>query len=207
MKRRLNSLLRAISPRPGALPPRPLGSRLRWASRRWLRFLGWPGVLAIGVLAICPAFYFSAIRPMQERLDMARHSAISLHEQIALDSKALNGKAHTPAEQLAEFYQRFPSERYSPQWLEKLMALAESRGLSLNEGEYKATRDKVGRLVHFQMMLPVKGEYPQIRKFLADLPSELPIVALENVQFERQKVADPSVEAKINLVLYLGQAS
>lgn len=83
------------------------------------------------------------------------------------------------------------------------MALAESRGIRLNEGEYKATSDKAGRIVRFQMTLPVKGEYPQIRKFLSALPSELPVVALQSVQFERQKVADPAVEAKLKLVLYL----
>ena len=207
MSQLLNSLPQAISPKPSASTPLPLWSRLRWASRRWLRFFSWPGALAIGLLAICPAFYFSAIRPTQERLDMARHSVISLHDQIALASKALNGKARTPAEQLAEFYQIFPPERCSPQWLEKLVALAESRGISLNEGEYKATSEKGGRLVRFRMTLPVKGEYPQIRKFLAALPSELPVIALESVQFERQKVADPNVEAKIKLVLYLEQTS
>lgn len=87
------------------------------------------------------------------------------------------------------------------------MILAESCGIRLNEGEYKATSDKVGRIVRFQMTLPVKGEYPQIRKFLAALPSELPAVALQGVHFERQKVADPGVEAKLKLVLYLEQES
>jgi len=58
--------------------------------------------------------------------------------------------------------------------------------------------------VRFQITLPVKGEYLKIRKFLAALPTVLPIVALENVQFQRQKIADPVVEAKIRLVLYLG---
>jgi len=67
--------------------------------------------------------------------------------------------------------------------------------------------DKVGKLVRYQMTLPVKGEYPQIRKFLTDLPGALPAVALENVQFERQKIADPNVEAKIRLVLYMERAS
>jgi Tfp pilus assembly protein PilO len=203
MRRHLNGLLRAIMPRIGASSPLPLGSRLRWASRRWTHFFSWPGVLAIGVLTICSALYFSVIRPTHERMDMAHHRVISLQEQIALASKALAGKAHTPAEQLAEFYQKFPPERGSSLLLEKLMALAESRGIRLNEGEYKATSDKAGRIVRFQMTLPVKGEYPQIRKFLSALPSELPVVALQSVQFERQKVADPAVEAKLKLVLYL----
>jgi hypothetical protein len=32
-------------------------------------------------------------------------------------------------------------------------------------------------------------------------------MALENVQFERNKVADPNVEARIRLVLFLGRQS
>lgn len=190
-----------------ALPQVPLRGWLRWTSRRWLRILGRPGVLAVGILVVFPPFYFSAIVPAQERLDSARRSTLSLREQIMQASKTLDGGRRTPTQQLAEYYRIFPEELDSPQWLEKLVTLAEKNGLSLNEGEYKVTRDRVGRLMRFQMVLPVKGEYPQIRSFLSALPAELPIVALENVQFTRQKVADPAVEAQIRLVLYLEQAS
>lgn len=181
--------------------------RLKWYLRRWLRFLGVPGVAALGLLVACPALYFSAIRPMQERLDEAQRSTIAMREQVLHDSKAAKGGLRTPAEQLAEFYRAFPAERYSPQWLEKLIAVAEQNDLILNEGEYKTTRDKVGRLVRYQIMLPVTGEYPQIREFLASIPAEIPIIALEDVQFERKNIADPTVDAKIKLVLYLEQMS
>jgi hypothetical protein len=192
--------------RNGISPAGPLQGRLRWAFRHWLRILGKPGVLAIGLLVILPPFYLSAIAPAQERLDAARRSTLSLREQTLHAGKPPDGGWHTPAEQLAEFYRIFPEEQYSPQWLEKLAALAEKNGLSLNEGEYKATRDKAGRLMRFQMMLPVKGEYPQIRRFLAALRAEAPIIALENVQFSRQNIADSTVEAQIRLALYLEQA-
>lgn len=164
-------------------------------------------MLAIGLLAMSLPFYFSAILPEQARLDAARHSADRQHEQLVQAGMSPQGPALSPEDQLAEFYSRFPVEGCSPQWLEKLVALAASRGLTLNDGEYKAMHDKVGRLVLYQMTLPVKGEYPQIRKFLTDLPGALPAVALENVQFERQKIADPNVEAKIRLVLYMERAS
>lgn len=185
----------------------PLRGRLRWVFRYWLRILGRPGVLAIGMMVVLPPFYFSAIAPVQERLDVARRSTLSLREQILHAGKSLDSGWRTPAEQLAEFYRIFPEERYSPQWLEKLAALAEKNGLSLNEGEYKAVRDKGGRLMRFQMMLPVKGEYPQIRKFLAALPAETPVIALEHVQFTRQNIADSAVEVRIRLALYMEQAS
>ncbi len=180
---------------------------VRWTVQRWLRRIGWPGMLAIGILAMCPAFYFSAVSSEQARLTAARHSAASLHKQLVLAGKSVKDEVLSPDDQLAAFYHEFPTEGCSPQLLEKLVVLASNHGLSLNDGEYKTTQDKVGKLVRYQMTLPVQGEYPQIRKFLAALPTELPAIALENVQFERPKIADPKVEAKIRLVLYLRQVS
>lgn len=182
-------------------------ARLRWTLRRWLRIVGRHGALAIGILLLYPLFYLSAIVPAQERLDAAQRSARSLHEQIQHASESLGGVRQTPAQQLAEFYRIFPEERTSPKWLGKLAALARKNGIALNEGEYKVTRDGRVRLMRLQMVLPVKGEYQKIRRFLAALPGEIPIIALENVQFSRQNVGDPSVEARLKLTLYLEQAS
>ncbi len=185
----------------------PHGSRLRWLSRHWRDVLGWPGVAALGVLASILPFYLSAVRPLQAHLDEVRLSVERQAGQDALDGRAEEGARRGPAGQLAEYYRFFPPVRSAPQWLEKLVALAESRGLSLDQGEYHFEPDKVGQLVRFRMTLPVKGEYPQIRSFLADLQAGLPVVALEKVQFERQNIADPAVEARVGLVLYLGRPS
>lgn len=185
-------------------PEAPFWGRLRWQARRSLRRLGRPGMLALGVLAACPALYFSALIPAQERLQSAQSNARTLHERIARSATAMGANQRTAEEQLAEFYRIFPGEKSSPEWLEKLLAEAENQGLNLDQGEYVAAPDKTTKLVRFQITLPVKGEYLKIRKFLAALPTVLPIVALENVQFQRQKIADPVVEAKIRLVLYLG---
>lgn len=184
----------------------PLWSCLRWTMGRLLRLLGRPGVLAVGLLVILPPFYFSALVPAQEHLEEMRRSVLALREQ-ARAGKNAGYVLHRPDEQLAAFYRVFPEERNSPQLLEKLAALAEKQGLSLNEGEYKAMPDKGGRLLRFQMVLPVKGEYRQIRAFLTELSAEIPVLALENVQFSRQNVADAAVEARIRLALYLEQAS
>ena len=59
--------------------------------------------------------------------------------------------------------------------------------------------------MRFQMSLPIKGEYPQIRKYLDSLLAEIPVVSLEHMQLERQKVGDPALEAKIRLALYMEQ--
>lgn len=181
---------------------RPGLPTLRWSSQ-----LGWPGAVAAALLAMGVALYFSTVVPAQESLDRARLSAGSQHERIARAGRALNDGARPLDEQLAEFYRIFPSERDSADWVGKIAAIAERDGLSLMQADYKAERDKTGKLTRFQMSLPLRGEYQTIRRFLADLRADIPIVSLEQVQFERQKVGDPLVDAKIRLVIFLGKSS
>lgn len=178
-----------------------------WARWRWIHLFGWPGVLGAGLLAACPAFYLSAIQPAQSRLTEAQQSATSIQERVKLAANGLNRSELTPAEQLAEFYRIFPNEKNLLPWLEKVFAIAQHEGIRLDQGEYRVTRDRVGRLVRFQMTLPVRSSYPQIRNFLNSLRAEIPIAAMEHLQFERQKVNDPDVEAKIKLALYVERES
>ncbi len=156
---------------------------------------------------MCLAFYFSSVQPAQQRLDAARLSAGSLQERTRQAGLPSNESARTLDEQLAAFYRVFPSEHDATDWVGKIAAIAQRDGLSLQQAEYKVERDKTGKLTRFQMSLPLKGEYPTIRRFLSDLRFELPIVSLEQVQFERQKVGDRQVDAKVGLVIFLGKSS
>jgi Tfp pilus assembly protein PilO len=172
---------------------------------RRLSRLGWPGMTGIGVWVMAATLYFSVVLPAEQRLEEARLNAASLHERIARAGRQLAAGERPAAEQLAEFYRAFPDERSSPDWIGRIAATAQSCGLSLDQGEYKPDRETVGRLTRLQMTLPVRGEYRQIRQFLASAGVKVPIASLEQVQFERQKVGDPLVDAKIRLVLYLEQ--
>lgn len=178
-----------------------------WARRRWLSLFGWPGMLGAGLLALCVALYISAVQPAQVRLNEAHESAISVQERVKRAANGLNHGELTAADQLVEFYRIFPDEKNLLPWLEKVFVLAQSQGIRLDQGEYKVTRDKVGKLVRFEMMLPVRSTYPQIRKYVDILHREIPILAMEHLQFERQKVNDSEVEAKIKLALYVERES
>jgi Tfp pilus assembly protein PilO len=179
--------------------------RLNWMVRRWLPSLGWPGMLAIALLVMLVPFYFSAIHTAQTRLTTAQHESVTVREKILQANQVITAHQGTVDEQLAEYYRAFPNELESPEWLGKMAQIAEKAGLKLNEGEYKTSKDKVGRLMHFQITLPVTGSYPQIREFIANVPVEMPIMALENVQLERKTVSDAVVNAKIVFGLYLEQ--
>jgi Tfp pilus assembly protein PilO len=181
--------------------------RLRLPTNRLGSRLGWPGALGGAGLALCLALYFAAVQPAQQRLDAAHQSAVSLQTRMVQAGLTSNDSARPLDEQLAAFYRSFPGEHEATDWIGKIAAIAERDGLSLQQAEYKADRDKAGKLTRLQMSLPLKGEYETLRKFLSDLHTEIPIVSLEQVEFERQKIGDPLVDAKLRLVIFLGRAA
>jgi Pilus assembly protein, PilO len=175
----------------------------RCLMRRAPVLLGWPGMVGIGLLTGCVAFYFSAIQDAQDRLTSARTAALALHEQSKLAGHGQAGDQGTPEEQLAQFFRNFPRDKDVPQCMEKIFAAARSDGIELEKGEYKATQDKEGGVVRFEMTFPVKGDYPRIRKYLSSLMTDMPTLSLQQVKFKRQKVGDAAVEANISFVLFL----
>ncbi len=182
----------------GALLESPL-----WARQRWLRLFGWPGMAAIGMLMLCLAFYFSTIRPARIGAEMARHRAAAMQAGALAAGKGSDRSPLSPAQQLAEFYRMFPKDKNMLPWLRKVFALASNHGIALDQGEYKVTQDRIGKLTRFEITLPLKSEYPQIRKFLNSVRAETPFASIEHLQFGRQRIDAPIVEARIVLALYL----
>ena len=93
------------------------------------------------MLAFLPPFYLSVVRSLQAHLDEVRANVVrQLRNEAQVDKTGDSGQ-RGPDEQLAEYYRYFPPVRSAPQWLEKLIGLAESCGLSIDQGEYHASQD------------------------------------------------------------------
>lgn len=162
--------------------------------------LGWQGRLGLGLLVLAAAAYFLAVAPAAERLDELEHSA---HAQASRAGSPALGGARPADEQLVEFYRFFPGDKEFVDWLGKVALIANEDGLAIDQAEYTVVEDVGGRLARYQVTLPIRGDYRQIRRFLSTLGSEVPIVALEQVQFDRQKVGDTVVNARIRLAIFM----
>jgi len=115
------------------------------------------------------------------------------------------GKRMLPVESgLTSFYKTFPSGQSAVNQLEKIYKSAESESLVLSQGEYKLTKAKEGHLESYQITLPVKGSYIQIRKFIAKVMNSVPTAALESISFRRESIAGATLEAKIQFSIFLG---
>lgn len=180
-------------------------AKFRWAIQASLDFLGLPGVASLGLLAFCLVAYLSALLPAQQRLTETLAQASNLRTQMA-KSRATQMATPAPEVQLSSFYQSFPAHAATPDLLEKLYAAAADSGIALEQGDYRLISRRGDKLARYQITLPVKGTYPQIRKFISHLLADLPAASLDGVSFLRQKIGDTQVESQLKLTLYLGDA-
>lgn len=169
-------------------------ARLNWLLRR----LGMTGVLGFGVLLGCAGFWFSALKPLEDkiaaqRLILERQPTRTPYQQVA---------ANPGGEELRKFLGAFPTPGELTGEVEVLHRLARRAGLELAQGEYRLERPATG-LWAYRVTLPVRGSYPQIRSFLASVLKSMPLAGIDALRFERKKAADAELEAQVRLTLYV----
>lgn len=165
--------------------------------RSWLT---WPALAAVGVAAFATSLHVSAVRPAQGKVEALQRTLSELRAQYPLNDPASRQNPHL---QLVRFYESFPSLASAPNWLKQLYRAAQSNHLELMRGDYRILRKEHGQLSQYQMTLPLKGSYPNIRGFLNTVLSEFPGISLDNVAFERQKIGEADVQVSVRLTLYL----
>jgi Tfp pilus assembly protein PilO len=168
--------------------------------------LGWPGMVGLGLAVFVGAFYFSTLLPLQAQLEELQKQNVK--ERLHGAAKTRESEySNAPRDTLSAFYGYFPQPTALPDLLDKVFAAAKAQGLELKHGEYRAVNDKVSGMTQFQISLPVRGSYPQIRGFVDRTLSDVPTLSLQGIQFDRQKVGETAVDAKVSLDVYLGKKS
>lgn len=177
-----------------------------WRLRRLARAISWPAALAVGLLAFEAAFYFSAMAPVLDQQAKLRNEVVLL-SQASAQSRGHATRISDPRTELAEFYAALAQPANAPDLLRRLHRVARDQGLTLDQAEYRPLPDPEGKLTRYQILLPAKGTYPEVRRFLVQASGDVPGLAVDSINFQRQQIGDPVVEAQIKLTLFLGAPS
>ena len=86
-----------------------------------------------------------------------------------------------------------------------LFEMAQRSEIQLDTGEYKWQAERNIGVDRYQIRLPIKGSYVQIREFVERALIALPFAAIDQLSLKRETVADESVAATLQLTLYLQQ--
>ncbi len=174
-----------------------------WAVSQWTKNLGWPGMAGVLLLVISVAGYVSI--SFWEKSSIEKLTQDEANERKRLEKSRLNpaGEATSPGAQLRAFYEFFPGRQKAPGLLKAIYGAAHEESINLAQGDYKFKPGKSGQIGSYQVNLPVKGSYIQIRKFIVKVLNSMPSAALEEVSFKREAISKGELEAKVRFSIYL----
>lgn len=183
---------------------RTLSTYGQWWLRREASRLGWRGIAGLVLLAAAIGLCASMLWPAQREAGELRAEVAKLRK--SLRSGAVGGAGAPPSKltQLETFYAFFPDVATLPDWLGEVHLAAARHGLALDTGQYQLQRTPGARLARYEMDLPLRGTYPQLRAFLADVLTKIPAASIEEVLVRRDSVANREMEARVRLAIHLG---
>lgn len=89
------------------------------------------------------------------------------------------------------------------QYVDTLLSLVQSLGMTAPTGEYKLSCDAIARLCRYRVRLPLVGSYLQIRAFVEQSLLALPLASLDELSLRREGVGSDEVEAGLVFSLHL----
>lgn len=178
-------------------------ARLSWLFAGILHKVGWGGVGGAALIVVgTAALLYSSVH-----LDaVVERDRQQLNRTIAENRKRPQPIAETqqsPVARLEQFYGEFPLVADIPASLGVVVRLAAVHGLALDQGQYRLGAEAAGPLLRYEMKLPVRGSYRQVRAFVEELLVEVPAFALDGVEFKRDAVGDAALDAAIAFSLYV----
>jgi Tfp pilus assembly protein PilO len=176
--------------------------RLAWTVKRQFINLRWTGALGLALLLCAAALYVFGIAPATERL--AQLSAERVELSARLGTRGQQRQPVTQSSQLSNFYAFFPSTSTVSELLRSIESAAQANALLLQKGEYRLSQERQFRLARYQVTLPVRGAYTDVRGFVNDVLEAVPAAALEDLTLKREQIGDPQIEARVRFTLYLG---
>ena len=178
--------------------------QLRWQAGR----LGTIGKIGLGLIVVSGIYFFSAVLPQDSDLQKLKERAETLQlQELAKQSpgEMESGKKLNSDQALQVFYDYFPRIDSSPFWIRELVQLAKKHGVDLSSSEYRLMNESDARLARYEMILPVKGRYPQIRAFMAEALVKVPAMAISAVALKRENITSDKLEVRLEINLYLNK--
>ncbi|ATP45270.1 MULTISPECIES: type 4a pilus biogenesis protein PilO [unclassified Pseudomonas] len=184
--------------------PEPLSSLI---IQEHLRRIGPVGLAAVAVGLLVVGVAVAGVLPQWQSVRELRASEADASVQVGRVQRGELKIAVKPEQQaLDTLRQQLPGQPQASELIERLYHLASAEHISLARGEYALGIDPKTQLARYQIVLPVRGSYPQIRGFLKGLLGQLPTLVLEDLELQRKRIGDSELNARLRMTLYLSRS-
>ncbi|MBT3067992.1 hypothetical protein [Rhodoferax sp. U11-2br] len=169
----------------------------------WMRFQryrhGWLAVLGLALFIGALGLQFLGVEQMHTRLAELRAEAAAQRQQDAQRPDPDD----TARQRRAAFDDSLPGSAGALDAIEVVHRIALANGVKLATGEYRLVRDGGTKVQRYQITLPARASYPQLRAWLAEVMNAVPAMALNDIGFQREEVGSESVQANVRFSLFL----
>lgn len=176
---------------------RTVTGRLTFA---WLRYLlvrhGWPALAGLVLMVAAALLQMAATPQLREREQALEEAQAELRSRLAARPQPVKDSGHRLVIAL-------PDAAGTAAALAAVHLAASRHGVTLAQGEYRLARESGAPITRYQITLPARATYPQLRAWLADVLNGLPALALEEIALRRDDAATGVVEARLRLTLYV----
>lgn len=172
----------------------------------YLQTLGVPGLAGLAALILALGYGALALLPDWRALEDLHQQTREASEYLARVEDGSVAAPVVPQRQLDDFRSKLPSQPQATVAIDKIYALAAQEHITLSRGEYALGIDPKTHLARYQILLPVRGSYPQLRRFMHALLAQLPAVVLEDLELQRKRIADTDITGRIRMTLYLSRS-
>jgi hypothetical protein len=86
--------------------------------------------------------------------------------------------------------------------IQAVLDLVASHQLLSTRAEYQRGRDLQAQADTLQMIVPVRGRYADIRRWIEEILATQPFVAVDELGFKRDEIARNEVEARVRLSIW-----
>ena len=162
--------------------------------------LGWQGMSGIALLALAGAFQMLALKPLEQEVTFMRSHLDTARAKTSMQSRTFSFGDRQ--KELGLFFESLPAEEDVTDILASIYSVAEAGGVGIKQAEYHPDINNKSR-VEYGMVFPVQGEYVKIRYFVARVLADHPAIALDQINFQRDKISDPILKAEIRFTLFL----
>jgi hypothetical protein len=148
--------------------------------------------VALALLGAALAFSFLVVKPLEQR---SRLLLSRIHPEASGSADA----------KVAAVYRYLKKEETPTDWLAKLYGIGNATGINLQSATY-TSEAAGGRITRYQIVLPVTGNYAQLRDFLKRATAEIPVLSVDQMTLKRESRNDGAVQAELRLTLHMVQS-
>lgn len=176
----------------------------RWVQREWL---------ALGLFAVVLMLLLFTLVKQRSTLEQEQQKLAALQQKIArqvaqhsVQASSGNASGAVGGQQQAaiqDYLAGFPPERALKAVLLDMRRLSDEGALVAEQASYRLVlKQPVAELGQYEITSPVRGSYPQVKRYIQTLLNSHPTLALQEMGMQRAKITDPQVEVDLRWVYY-----